>query len=251
MRLRLRNIDDVLDIIGGNGREIPQGDGQIPIWLPLRKEITRGEYRLEAVLDTGDRWAANVTVPSVPPTPILLLDPSAGHVGATVNFRVAHFPSDTELQVTFWQGHTGHGVFSGMLGATGGLSGSFRIPPIVTAFTQTGWHDIEASTSMRPASARAPFNVTPLPADQVVELDGSRRTSSNAHASFSLDYSGKAGPAHSGPFHPEPCDRRSNSIAVHICVYFRPAWSLFLTYRAIFGYERPDTPALLPLSGDA
>ena len=148
LRVRLRNVDDVVDIIGGNGREIPEGDGQIPVWIPLRKEITRGEYRLEAVLDTGERWAANVTVPSVPPAPSLHLDPSAGHVGATVNFRVADFPPDTELHVTFWQGHSGHGVFNGMLGATGGLTGTFTVPPIVIGFTQTGWHDIKASTSI-------------------------------------------------------------------------------------------------------
>jgi hypothetical protein len=116
---------------------------------------------LRMVLLKRNEAAFNVTVPSLPPTPTLLLDPSAAHVGATVNFRVQHFPQDTELGVTFWQGHSGRGVFTGMLGATGELSGSFRIPPIVNGFNQPGWHNVEASTSGRPASARAQINVTP------------------------------------------------------------------------------------------
>ena len=152
LRVRLRTTDDVVDIIGGSGLEIPEGNGQVPFWIPLREEISRGEHRLEAALDSGVRWAANVTVTSLPPTPTLLLDPSAAHIGATVNFRVQHFPQNTELGVTFWQGHSGRGVFTGMLGATGELSGSFRIPPIVNGFNQPGSHD--AWRLVRPTDRR-------------------------------------------------------------------------------------------------
>jgi hypothetical protein len=182
----LRTADDLVDIIGGSGQEIPEGDGRVAVGIPLREEISRGEHRLEAALDNGVRWAANVIVPSLPPTPILLLDQSAAHIGAVVNFRVQHFPQDTELQVTFWQGNSGCGVFTGMLGATGELSGFFKIPPIVNNFTQPGWHNLEASTSGRRATARTQISVTPLPEDQVVELAGSTITSSNAQASVSL-----------------------------------------------------------------